>query len=365
MVLEVARNLSPKTDEASRLTLNLREDIESREIATLSPYAALAAYSKGRKNPRPKDPYRTDFQRDRDRIIHSKAFRRLSHKTQVFIAPEGDHFRTRLTHTLEVAQIARAIARTLRLNEDLTEAIALGHDLGHTPFGHAGETALSEALESIQEGYDNVPQHYHHARQALRIVDTLENDGAGLNLTFETRDGILGHSGAHYPSTLEGQIVRIADRIAYINHDIDDALRAHLLHEDNLPEEFCRILGHTSGERINTLITDLVTQSEGQNRILMTPAVKAAMDGLRAFMFAHVYLPDRETPEQPRAQHVINSLFFFFLEHFDEIPAEFYIRAEHNKVQAVIDYVSGMTDRFALSEYARLFVPQGQPRDGC
>ena len=361
MVFEVKRNLSPETGEQKRSTLNLREEIESREIATLSPYASLSAYSEGRKHPRPKDRYRTDFQRDRDRIIHSKAFRRLSHKTQVFIAPEGDHYRTRLTHTLEVAQIARAIARTLRLNEDLTEAIALGHDLGHAPFGHAGETALSEVLDSIQEGYDDVPSEYHHARQALRIVDILEYDGKGLNLTRETRDGILGHSGSYYPKTLEGQVVRIADRIAYINHDIDDALRARILFEEDLPEAYCRVLGHTSAERINTLITDLVTQSEGQDRILMTPEVKTAMDGLRAFMFEHVYLMDRSAPDQPQAKHVIESLFFHYLEHFDKVPPEFFARADHNRVQAVIDYVSGMTDRFALSEYERFFVPQSWP----
>ena len=359
MVFEVERNLSPESDEQKRSTLCLREEIESREIATLSPYAALSAYSKGRRRARPKDRYRTDFQRDRDRIIHSKAFRRLSHKTQVFIAPEGDHYRTRLTHTLEVAQIARAIARTLRLNEDLTEAIALGHDLGHTPFGHAGEAALTAVLESIQEGYDNIPAEYHHAQQALRVVDILENDGQGLNLTFETRDGILGHSGSHHPRTLEGQIVRIADRIAYINHDIDDALRARVLHEEDLPEEFCRVLGHTSAERINTLITDLVTQSEGQNRILMTPAVKIAMDGLRTFMFENVYLPDQATPQLPRAKHIVDALFFYYLEQFDEVPVEFFEHAEHNKVQATIDYLSGMTDRFALGEYERLFVLQG------
>ncbi|MCL2818280.1 MAG: deoxyguanosinetriphosphate triphosphohydrolase [Actinomycetia bacterium] len=359
MVFEVARNLSSEVDEGRRSTLCPREEIESREIATLSPYAALAAYSKGRRDPRPKDDYRTDFVRDRDRILHSKAFRRLSHKTQVFIAPVGDHYRTRLTHTLEVAQIARAIARTLRLNEDLTEAIALGHDLGHTPFGHAGEQALSDALDSIQEGYDNVPQKYHHARQGLRVVDVLEYDGKGLNLTAEVRNGILGHSGSHYPRTLEGQIVRIADRIAYINHDIDDALRARVISEDDLPDQYCQVLGHTSAQRINTLIRDLVTQSEGQNRILMTPAIKEAMDGLRAFMFEHVYLTDRSPIAQPRARHVVESLFFHYLEHFEEVPTEFYVMAEHNQVQAVIDYIAGMTDRYALGEYERLFVPQG------
>jgi len=356
---EVLRNLSPKHDEQARLRLCLREEIESQEIATLSPYAALAAHSRGRKNPRPKDTYRTDFQRDRDRILHSKAFRRLSHKTQVFIAPEGDHFRTRLTHTLEVAQIAVAIARTLRLNEDLTEAIALGHDLGHTPFGHAGEVAISEALESVQEGYDKAPIDYSHAVQSLRVVDVLEYDGKGLNLTHETRDGILGHSGSHYPRTLEGQVVRIADRIAYINHDIDDALRAGVLYEEDIPEQYTEVLGRTSAFRINTLITDMVTQSEGQNRILMTPAVKEAMDGLRRFMFENVYLAKRSLPEEPRAKQVVNALFFHYLDNPDEVPAECYIVADHNQVQAVIDYLAGMTDRFALREYDRIFVPQG------
>lgn len=339
-------------------TLCLREDIEARERANLSPFAAFSDSSLGRQNPRPKDHYRTDFQRDRDRILHCKAFRRLSHKTQVFIAPEGDHYRTRLTHTLEVSQIARSIARTLWLNEDLTEAIALGHDLGHTPFGHTGEGALDKALREIAGRYPDAPTHYEHVDQSLRIVERLEYDGKGLNLTAETRDGIHGHSGAHVPRTLEGQIVRVADRIAYINHDIDDALRAGVLHESELPRDSCDVLGNNSPERITTLITDLVKHSLNQNSIQMSPEVERAMLDLRSFMFTNVYESPRAKAEEPKAGGLIRELFFYYLENSDEIPAQDVVAADGNKVQAIVDYVSGMTDRYATRQFEKIFIPK-------
>lgn len=338
-------------------TLCLRESLEQRERITLSSFAALSAESKGRQTPRPKDVYRTEFQRDRDRILHCKAFRRLSHKTQVFLAPEGDHYRTRLTHTLEVSQIARSISRTLLLNEDLTEAVALGHDLGHTPFGHTGEMALDEALKEISSEYPGAPESYEHVKQSLRIVEHLEYSGKGLNLTWETRDGIHGHSGSHIPETLEGQIVRIADRIAYINHDIDDALRAGVLTEEALPGDCVDILGHNSAARITTLINDLVVQSAGKSKIMMSKDVLDAMNDLRSFMFDKVYLAETAKREEPKAGQLIKSLFYYYLEHPTAIPDE-YRQREDNLVQAVIDYVSGMTDRYAIRQYEKIFIPQ-------
>lgn len=356
---QVQRNRSTDDNLEKRLSICPREEIEQFEIDNCSPYAALSAHSAGRETPRPKDDYRTEYQRDRDRILHCKSFRRLSHKTQVFIAPEGDHYRTRLTHTLEVSQIARSIARTLRLNEDLSEAIALGHDLGHSPFGHAGEAALAEVLVDIAQGYDDVPSDYHHAKQSLRVVEVLEYEGKGLNLTAEVRDGILGHSGTYIPKTLEGQIVRIADRIAYINHDIDDAIRAGVLLEVDLPKEYTSVLGNNSPERITRLVTDLIEQSEGKPKIMMTKDVKSAMHGLRNFMFDNVYESKRSKAEEPKARGVVSALFYHYLENRDDVPIHYYKLAENNHVQAVIDYVSGMTDRFALREYERLFVPLG------
>ncbi len=339
-----------------------REDIERREKETLSPYAALSCETKGREVPRPLDPYRTEYQRDRDRILHCKSFRRLSHKTQVFLAAEGDHYRTRLTHTLEVAQIARSVARTLRLNEDLTEAIALGHDLGHTPFGHTGEQALTEALLQLPSRYPgkytNIPEKYEHVDQSLRMVEKLEYEGKGLNLCWETRDGIHGHSGQHMPSTLEGQIVRIADRVAYINHDIDDALRAHIIYEQDLPQDFVEVLGSNSPERITTLVRDLVDSSAGKNQIIMSPRVEEAMLGLRSWMFENVYLSEDAKSEEPKAKALIEALFFYYLEHIDEVPHEYRDYSEGNDVQSVIDFVAGMTDRYALKQYQKLFLPR-------
>lgn len=259
--------------------MTIRERLEQEEAQRLSPRAVCAKDTRGREKPIDPCPMRTDFQRDRDRIIHCKAFRRLKYKTQVFLAPEGDHYRTRLTHTLEVAQIARTLARCLQLNEDLTEAIALGHDLGHTPFGHIGEHALDRLM----------PEGFRHNEQSRRCVEALENDGNGLNLTWEVRDGILCHSGKQFPATLEGQCVRRADRIAYLNHDLDDALRAGVLQPFELPADCLKVLGQTHGERINTMICDIVACSADKPKLTMSPLVQETMDGLREFMFARVY----------------------------------------------------------------------------
>ncbi len=326
-----------------------RERTEQIEAETLSGYAVLAAGSKGRERPEPQDPLRTCFQRDRDRILHCKAFRRLKHKTQVFLAPEGDHYRVRLTHTLEVAQIARTAARALRLNEDLTEAIALGHDLGHTPFGHLGEQALTPFLG----------RPFRHSEQSLRVVDHLENDGQGLNLTWEVRDGIVHHPWSMPPpSTLEAQVVRFADRIAYINHDIDDALRAGVLDAAELPENALEVLGRTHGERINRLVTDLVEQSTDGPEIRLSGPVFHALDRLRDFMFAEVYLRAGAHEEHEKAMKLLRELFRHYLDHPDQLPPEYH-RAPGDLPTRVADFIAGMTDRYALSMYERLFLPRG------
>ncbi len=326
-----------------------RERTEQIERDTLSPRAVLAASSKGRERGEPQDPIRTVFQRDRDRIVHAKAFRRLKHKTQVFLAPEGDHYRVRLTHTLDVSQIARTVARALRLNEDLTEAIALGHDLGHTPFGHLGEQALTPFLG----------RPFRHSEQSLRVVDHLENDGEGLNLTWEVRDGIVHHPWSMPPpATLEAQIVRFADRIAYINHDVDDAVRAGVLDEDELPRQALDVLGHTHGERINTLVTDLVNASEDQPEIHLSPAVFTGLDALRDFMFDQVYLREGARDQNEKAVRLIRDLFGYYLEHAEEMPPEYH-HAPGDLPTRVADFIAGMTDRYALRTYERLFLPQG------
>ncbi len=335
-----------------------REMAEQAEYERLSPRAAKSAESAGRDVAVEPDPYRTDFQRDRDRILHCKAFRRLSHKTQVFLAPEGDHYRTRLTHTLEVAQISRSIARTLRLNEDLTEAIALGHDLGHTPFGHTGESALDDALAEIADEHPDAPRSYRHNVQSLRIVERLEYDGKGLNLTREVRDGILGHTGGAVPVTLEGQIVRIADRIAYVNHDIDDAVRAGVLAEADLPSGPIQVLGRRHAARITAMVTDLIATSADADEIRMSQPIWDAMMELRSYLFANVYFSERAKAEEPRANRVVRMLFSYYLEHADELPEEFTPGADAELVQQVVDYVSGMTDRFAIREFERLFIPK-------
>lgn len=336
-----------------------REDIEKRELETLSPYAAKACESRGRQHPDDMDPLRTDFQRDRDRIIHCKAFRRLSHKTQVFIGAQNDHYRTRLTHTLEVQQISRTIARALSLNEDLTEAIALGHDLGHTPFGHTGEQALREILSRYYEQHPDEPaMTFNHNEQSLRVVDVIEKEGRGLNLTAEVRDGILHHTGAIKAYTLEGQIVATADRIAYINHDIDDAIRAGVISDDDLPDSSKRVIGRTHSERITTLVNAMVSASDGKDQILMEPEVADAMSELRSFLFEKVYARSAAKVEGPKAHTVISMLFDYYMEHIDEIPQEYRQISPDNDVRAVVDTIAGMTDRFAISCFTDHFVPK-------
>jgi dGTPase len=325
-----------------------RERTEQIERNTLSPNATLASASKGREHDEPQDDLRTCFQRDRDRIVHSKAFRRLKHKTQVFLAPEGDHYRVRLTHTLEVSQIARTASRALRLNEDLTEAISLGHDLGHTPFGHLGEQALTPFLG----------RPFRHNEQSLRIVDHLENDGEGLNLSWEVRDGIVNHTWSMPPpSTPEAQLVRFADRIAYVNHDVDDAVRAGVIGQDELPARAVEVLGSTHSARINTLVTDLVERSAGGPEIALSDDVFRALDGLREFLFDNVYLRDEARSEQDKAISMVRSLFAHYLDHPEEVPQEYH-RAPGDPPTRVADYIAGMTDRYALRIYEQLFLPQ-------
>ncbi|MBR6954874.1 MAG: deoxyguanosinetriphosphate triphosphohydrolase [Clostridia bacterium] len=332
--------------------MNIRQRTEAQEKALLSPFAAQAASSRGRDRQEPDCETRTVFQRDRDRIVHAKAFRRLQGKTQVYIAPEGDHFTTRLTHTLAVAQIARTIARALQLNEDLTEAIALGHDLGHTPFGHIGERSLDQLMSGG----------FHHNEQSRRVVEVLENEGKGLNLTMEVRDGILCHSGPKLPATLEGECVRRADRIAYLNHDLLDALRSGVLKPFELPVDCLNVLGHSHSQRINTMITDIVRESEGKPALSMSPRVQSAMDGLREFMFEHVYRDSWRTAEEARCDHVIRSLFHYLCEHPGEMPQEFMVIAYREGIErGVCDYLSGMTDRYAIRLFQQLFVPNAFP----
>ncbi|MCD8011432.1 MAG: deoxyguanosinetriphosphate triphosphohydrolase [Lachnospiraceae bacterium] len=331
--------------------MSIREELEEREAQILSPYAALSRNSLGRDVEEEPCDIRTVYQRDRDRIIHCKAFRRLKHKTQVFLAPSGDHYRTRLTHTLEVSQIARTIARALRLNEDLTEAIALGHDLGHTPFGHAGEAILNEICE---EGFS-------HYRQSVRVVELLEKDGQGLNLTKEVRDGILNHRTSGHPATMEGKVVRFSDKIAYINHDIDDAIRAGILTEAMLPEIYTRVLGHTVRERLNTLIHSVIENSLNQPDIRMDGEVELAMQGLRRFMFENVYTGTEPKKEDGKAQRLLQELYYYYMDHMEEMPEEYinlvWIRQQPLS-RVVCDYVAGMTDNYAVDTFNKLFVPQ-------
>lgn len=330
-----------------------REDLEKRELEFLAPSAAKSCQSKGRSVPEEKCAIRTEFQRDRDRIIHSKAFRRLMHKTQVFLAPEGDHFRTRLTHTIEVSQIARTIARGLNLNEDLTEAIALGHDLGHTPFGHNGE----EVLNTIHPGG------FEHNVQSLRVADVLEMTSSrkGMNLTAEVRDGIVNHTGSRKPFTLEGQVVKISDRVAYINHDIDDAVRSGVISMDDIPRKALETFGYSHAERINNMVTDIIRESDGKDEILQSPLFKDELITLRSFMFSHVYKSSRVKKEEDLAkvEVVISSLYKYFISHPEKLPEDMRALAEEDGIaEAAKDYVAGMTDRFALSIYQELFMPK-------
>ena len=331
------------------MTATPRERTEEIERQTLAPHATLAAESKGRERDEEQDALRTCFQRDRDRIVHSKSFRRLKHKTQVFLAPEGDHYRVRLTHTLEVSQIARTAARALRMNEDLAEAISLGHDLGHTPFGHLGEQALTPFLG----------RPFRHNEQSLRVVDYLEDEGRGLNLSWEVRDGIVNHTWSMpAPSTLEAQVVRFADRIAYINHDVDDALRAGVIEPAELPDGALEVLGGTHAERVNTLVTDLVDRSEGSPEVGMSDEAFRALDTLRDFLFERVYLRDEARSEQDKAIAMVRSLFAHYHDHPEQVPEEYH-RAPGDLPTRVADYIAGMTDRFALRAYERLFLPEG------
>jgi dGTPase len=304
--------------------------------------------SAGRQRSEPPDGVRNDFQRDRDRIIHAKAFRRLMHKTQVFISPDGDHFRTRLTHTLEMMQISRTIARSLGLNEDLTEAISLGHDLGHTPFGHTGEEALSSALAACGRTF-------RHNEHSLRVVDHLEKQGDGLNLTFEVRDGILNHTGKGYPATREGEIVRVADRIAYVNHDVDDALRAGIISAHDLPRGPISVLGEEMSARIDTLVRDMISNSKVNGEISLSDPVYGALMELRAWLFRRVYNNKMGSRENQKAARVVTALFEYYLEHQEERPA-----SGPDPITETIDFVAGMTDRYALATYKRLFLPRGE-----
>jgi len=332
---------------------NIRQAIEEFEEQHLSKYACLSSKSKGRLRASSQCAIRTVFQRDKDRIIHSKAFRRLAHKTQVFLAPEGDHYRTRLTHTLEVSQVSRTIARALKLNEDLTEAIALGHDLGHTPFGHEGEDALNDCLKNLK---GKAKKSFNHNEQSLRVADKLEYGGRGLNLTYEVRDGILNHTGPKKPATLEGQIVKIADRIAYVNHDIDDALRASILKATDLPGQAIKVLGQYQALRINTLVNDIVEESEGKNSIKMSAKVHDALIELRQFLFKNIYKHSEAKVEDTKVKRVVELLFNYYLQNAEQISEA--NGSSSSKLEKVCDYIAGMTDRFAIAKFNELYIPK-------
>ncbi len=330
--------------------MNIREEQELREHKLYRSCASFSDETRGRDVLEDKCDIRTDYQRDRDRIIHSKSFRRLKHKTQVFLSPGGDHYRTRLTHTLEVAQIARTISRALSLNEDLTEAIALGHDLGHTPFGHAGERALSRYTS----------KEFHHNEQSVRVVEKLEKNGKGLNLTWEVRDGVLNHRSAYKPSTLEGAVVRISDKIAYVNHDIDDGIRAGILDETSLPKECTKILGNCTRDRINNTIHALVNYSIDKDYVAMPPEFAQAQQELRQFMFADLYTNPIAKSQEAKAEHMIGLLYNEYINNLDKLPSEYqeFIKAGEDKELVVCDYIAGMTDNYAIECFNELFIPK-------
>lgn len=330
--------------------MNIRENLEQLEVEYLSPYAAHSRNSKGRRREEEPCDIRPVYQRDRDRILHSKSFRRMKDKTQVFLAPKGDHYRTRLTHTLEVSQNARTIAKALRMNEDLVEAIALGHDLGHTPFGHAGERALNAVC----------PYGYCHSQQSVRVVDLLEKSGAGLNLTAEVRDGILNHQTRGMPFTLEGQIVRFSDKIAYIHHDMDDAIRAGILRESDVPEEICEAIGYTTGERLDHFIHDLVSTSFGKNEIRMSEPVAQAMGKLRQFMFEQVYQNREAKSEEGKAEILVQTLYNYYRRHLELLPEDYVnlVKRGEPEEKVVCDYIGAMTDRFAIAKYEEIYIPR-------
>ena len=328
--------------------MSIREELELAEEQLLAPWAAKARQTAGRLRPEEEDEVRTCYQRDVDRIVYSKSFRRLKHKTQVFLQPEGDHYRTRMTHTLEVVRISRTIARALQLNEDLTEAIAFGHDLGHTPFGHAGEKALT----------DITGKPFRHNEQSLRVVDLLEKNGSGLNLTYETRMGIVGHTGDYIPETLEGQIIRLADRIAYINHDIDDACRAGIMKNSDVPRDISDILGDSHSKRINTLVTDVIECSRGKAALVRTPEIADAMERLRDFMFEHVYYNPVAKGEESKARDIIGMLYEYYMKHPEKVPADFQPQLDFDGIERTIcDYIAGMTDKYAVDKFGEIFIP--------
>ena len=332
--------------------MTVREELEFQEHRRLNPLASFSDKSSGRptaEEPRP-DDVRTCYQRDIDRIVHSKAFRRLMHKTQVFLRPEGDHYRTRMTHTLEVSRIAGTITRALGLNEDLAEAIAMGHDLGHTPFGHAGEAALSRCLGKP----------FRHNEQSLRVVDVLENEGRGLNLTNEVRLGILGHTGSYIPETLEGQVVRRSDQIAYVNHDIDDAIRAGILRNEDIPRSISDVLGCTHRGRINTLVCDTIRTSREAGAICMTPATDRALRELREFMFDRVYRNPVAKGEESKAKAMLQRLFEYYVANPNAMPEDFQPQLSFDGMErTVCDYIAGMTDNYAVYKYTEIFIPNG------
>ena len=332
--------------------MTVRQELERQEHRRLNPLAAFADKSKGRPRFEPdrEEDVRTCYQRDIDRIVHSKAFRRLMHKTQVFLQPEGDHYRTRMTHTLEVARIASTITRALGLNEDLAEAIAMGHDLGHTPFGHAGEVALTKCLGKP----------FRHNEQSLRVVDVLEKDGQGLNLTHEVRLGILGHTGDYWPETLEGQIVRRSDQIAYVNHDIDDAVRAGVLSNEDIPKAISDVLGHDHSTRINTLVTDAIVVSREAGSVCLSPAVEKALKDLRSFMFENVYRNPIAKGEESKAKDMLQRMFEYYITHPEALPEDFHPQLTFEGLErTVCDYIAGMTDNYAVDKYTEIFIPMG------
>ena len=332
--------------------MTIREELELDEHKRLDPSAAFSDRSRGRARPLTveKDDVRTCYQRDTDRIVHCKAFRRLMHKTQVFLNPEGDHYRTRMTHTIEVARIGRTVARALRLNEDLTEAAAMGHDLGHTPFGHAGEDALSDCFGKP----------FRHNEQSLRVVDYLENNGNGLNLTYEVRMAILGHTGDRIPETKEGQIVRLADRIAYVNHDIDDAMRAGILNDKALPRSTYMVLGESHSQRINTLVSDLVHNASQTGVIALSMDVAEALQELRSFLFERVYRNPIAKGEEVKAKDMLRRMYDYYIRNIDKLPADFQPQMSFDGLErTVCDYIAGMTDNYAVDKYSEIFVPVG------
>ncbi len=337
--------------------MTIREELEYLEHRHLNPLAAFSDASKGRplQEELEEEDVRTCYQRDVDRIIHSKSFRRLMHKTQVFLRPEGDHYRTRMTHTIEVSRIARTIVRALALNEDLTEAIALGHDLGHTPFGHAGEAALSACLG----------EPFRHNEQSLRVVDILEKNGKGLNLCHEVRMGIVGHTGAYIPETLEGQVVRISDQIAYVNHDIDDAVRAGILRNEDIPQAISDVLGTTHSQRINALVCDLVQTSREAGSIVLSPAVEQALRDLRAFMFERVYYNPVAKAEESKAKDMLTRLYDYYISNPQALPEDFQPQLSFDGMErTVCDYIAGMTDKYAVDKFTQIFIPVGWQTKG-